>query len=300
VQTSPKGLAFLTRHEGVVLRAYRDVAGVWTIGAGLTATSGVVKPAHGMQISRDEADRLLGLALARQYEPDVARAMPNARQHEFDGAASFHFNTGAIGRAKWVGRWRAGDDEGVEAGLGGWVRARGKVVAGLVARRRAEAALILRGNYGSVAGEKPQATPRHARIVAPVNDPEAIRRALVTLGYKPGAVPGTILAEAVLAFQRDHDLTADGIIGRATDATIGRALAARASAGKLAGGGVVAGAGTQLPPSDAIPADLSQFLPVVAGIVVVAGLVLAWRYRDIIAARIQSRAPRVAAFLRRI
>lgn len=43
-QTSPEGLAFLERHEGVVLRAYRDVVGVWTIGAGLTAASGVVKP----------------------------------------------------------------------------------------------------------------------------------------------------------------------------------------------------------------------------------------------------------------
>ncbi|PKQ05250.1 MAG: hypothetical protein CVT71_02000, partial [Alphaproteobacteria bacterium HGW-Alphaproteobacteria-10] len=41
----------------------------------------------------------------------------------------------------------------------------------------------------------------------------------------PGGAPGPILKAAVLAFQRDHDLTPDGIVGRATKATIDRALA---------------------------------------------------------------------------
>ena len=51
MQLSDKGLAFLETHEGVVLKAYRDPVGVWTIGAGLTAASGVVKPKAGMVIT---------------------------------------------------------------------------------------------------------------------------------------------------------------------------------------------------------------------------------------------------------
>ena len=102
MQTSAEGVAFIERHEGVVLTAYRDPVGIWTIGSGLTAASGVVKPKAGMKISKAEAARLLSKALATNYEPAVARTMPGARQHEFDGGVSFHFNTGAIGRASWV------------------------------------------------------------------------------------------------------------------------------------------------------------------------------------------------------
>lgn len=298
MRTSPKGLAFLERHEGVVLRAYRDSAGAWTIGTGLTARSGVVTPKYGMMITADEAQRLLGLALARQYEPAVARAMPTARQHEFDGAVSFHFNTGAIGRAGWVRRWRLGDDDGVAAGLDQWVRAGGKVLAGLVARRKAEAALILRGNYGS--GPKPVAVPdRHARISGPVADPEAIRRGLIALGYKPGGTPGPILYGAVVAFQRDHDLTPDGVVGRATAATLARALAAgRKTRGTVATGSAGAVA-SQIPGADAL-VDPATVLIAAAAFAVVALAITAWRYRDIVAARIGSRAPGLAAILRRI
>lgn len=299
MQTSAKGLEFLTRHEGVVLKAYRDLAGVWTIGAGLTAASGVVTPKSGMQIAATEADRLLSLALARNYEPAVRAALPGARQHEFDGAVSFHFNTGAIGRATWVTRWHAGDDEGVETGLARWVRAGGKVVQGLVVRRAAEARLILHGDYGRSAVPLGRQSGAHARIVPPVDDPEAIRRGLITLGYKPGATPGPILKEAVIAFQADHDLAADGIVGRATMATIGRALAARRKAGASVGAGGVAAAASQAPAAETL-ADPGIMLAVAVAIAAVALAVTAWRYRDVVAARIRSRAPRLAAYLRRI
>ena len=44
MQTSAQGIVALELEEGVVLKAYRDAVGVWTIGAGLTASSGVVRP----------------------------------------------------------------------------------------------------------------------------------------------------------------------------------------------------------------------------------------------------------------
>jgi len=101
-EISPAGLEQLVAEEGEVLRAYRDVAGVWTIGVGLTAASGVVTPKAGMVITKAESRRLLAAALKRRYEPAVAAAMLGAPAHAFDGAVSFHFNTGAIARASWV------------------------------------------------------------------------------------------------------------------------------------------------------------------------------------------------------
>jgi hypothetical protein len=84
-----KGIAFLEAHEGVVLTAYRCPAGVWTIGAGLTAASGVVTPSPGMTISRAEAGRLLKLALARNYEPAVRNAMGPVDRGNFEHGAVF-------------------------------------------------------------------------------------------------------------------------------------------------------------------------------------------------------------------
>ena len=60
---SEPGIAMLEAEEGVVLRAYRCPAGVWTIGAGLTAASGVVVPQAGMVITPAEASALLARAL---------------------------------------------------------------------------------------------------------------------------------------------------------------------------------------------------------------------------------------------
>ena len=113
MQTSERGIAFNERLEGVVLRAYRCPAGKWTIGAGLTAASGVVDPGPGMVITVEDASRLMALALRKKYEPAVARAMPGAKQHAFDGGVSFHWNTGAISRASWVPAWASGNMAGM-------------------------------------------------------------------------------------------------------------------------------------------------------------------------------------------
>lgn len=147
MKTSARGIAFLKRHEGVKLTAYRCPAGVWTIGAGLTAATGVVTPRAGMTITAEEADRLLARALVK-YEAAVARAMPGASQVEFDAGVSFHFNTGAIGRAQWVAAWRSGDWAETERRLTrNWITADGQVMRGLQRRRAEEFALLRSGDY---------------------------------------------------------------------------------------------------------------------------------------------------------
>lgn len=303
MHTSAKGRADIKLHEGEVLKAYRCPAGILTIGVGLTSASGVVKVKPGMQITREESDRLLTAALRQNYEPRVAKAMPKAKQHEFDGGVLFDFNTGAIHRASWVKGWMEQNWVKVEEGLKRWTKGGGKVLPGLVRRREDEYQMIRFGRYASdkntARTAKPADNTRSARIALPLSRAEVqeVWEAFRKLGFNPGPDNDEISVEAVRAFQKKHDLTVDGILGRATLSTLQRALDARDKAVPAVGVPAVAGA------SEASGADdILTGLPWVADAVLVGGAVyglwLAWRYRDQIASAIQSPLPRVAAFLR--
>lgn len=299
MQTSDKGVAFIERHEGVATKAYRDPVGVWTIGAGLTKASGVVRPRAGMTITRERASELLATALRRNYEPAVARAMPGAAQHEFDGGVSFHFNTGAIHRASWVEAWRRRDWDAVSDRIRLWRKAQGRVLPGLERRRADEFRLIRHGEY---AGSAPRTRWQSASFVVPVEAGQRgeIRGALRALGYEPGPETAKIARAAVERFQADHDLVVDGLIGRATLSTLQRRIDARGkaneAAGAAAGAGGVAGAGeTGLVP---VLPDWVVWAALAAGAVFVVWT--AWRYRDAIAAKLQRRLPAIARMLRSV
>lgn len=307
MQTSDRGVAAIELEESVVLRAYRCPAGRWTIGAGLTAASGVVRPAAGMVISAKEARRLLKLALTRNYEPAVAKAMREAQQHEFDAGVSFHFNTGAIGRASWVKAWRNRNWPVVEVKIKLWNKGGGKVLPGLVRRRVTEFLMLRDGLYPAL--DAPQrAAPKLARIALNLSGLEIdnIRAAMRGLGYEPGREEVGVLEAAVRQFQRDHDLTVDGIVGRATLSTLQRRIDAKSKTMKAAGstgagsGAVAAGATT--PAADAQP--VADFAGAAGWVIIGVGLIwlaiLAWRYRDVIAAKIENRLPDLAAKLRSI
>ncbi len=271
MRTSDQGLEMLEGEEGVVLRAYRCPAGVWTIGTGLTAASGVVKPKKGMTITREENRRLTRLALARNYEPRVARALGAVAQHVFDGAVSFDWNTGAILRARWVGEFLAGRIATAALRFKQWNKAGGKVLAGLTARRGREWTLIEFGRYPAGASS--------------VSEPADYAADLRALGYREAK-----LGQAVRAFQAEHGLTVDGIVGPATRATIARVKAERQAdkaTGAASAGGATAGGGAEVTvnpaPGSTEGVDLSTLLWALGGALVlgltVYLLFLAWRYR---------------------
>lgn len=277
MKTSSKGVAFIAEHEGVVTRAYRDVAGVWTIGVGHTASAGPPTPKAGMTITREEAFAVLSRDLPA-YERRVGTALGSVPQSAFDGGVSFDFNTGAIARASWVTAYRAGDRGRARQGLLAWTRAGGRHVAGLVRRREAEARLIFEGDYGRVGAE------------AGGTDVAVLQRQLATLGFYRGAVDGIagpLTKAAVLAYQKAHpDLVADGIAGPATRASLARDMAARAGAATAAAGAAVAGlAGAVAVPGEAWLVGIAAFALVLA----LAGTVLAWRYRGEIRRRFTRR-----------
>lgn len=317
---SPKGRKFLYGHEGVVLKAYRDAVGVLTIGAGLTSASGVITVKPGMTITAEENDRLVDLALQRNYIPRVVKALgDSASQVAIDAGASFDYNTGKILSASWVKSFLAGNAADTRKRLGLWNKGGGKVLPGLTRRRSEEADILLLGEYpasveAAVVTASASDTSRFAVFVISVTtaEIEAIRDGFVSIGYDPGNAVGKIARSAVEKFQTAYDLTVDGKIGRATLSTLQRELDARRktanAATATAAASPVAAVGGEFGPSSIDPAtiDLSG-LPEHAGAwllgaVITAGLVyggwLAWSYRDIVAVRLTARFPKLAAKLR--
>ena len=231
---SSRGLDFVVRHEGFVSRAYRDVAGHITIGTGFTNGSRVavemLGPIRiGMTVTRQQNDRVLAEAFAREYGPPVDRALPDASQYEIDAGCSYSFNCGPGAMSdSWVELWRSGlKYEAGERLKVSRVTVNGKKLKGLANRRAAEARLLTTGDYGSGAPAQEAGSDYMAK--------------LRELGYR-----------SVIAFQKHHpNLADDGVLGPATRAQIDRDLAARRE-----GKGVAIGVG--------IAAFLAQYGPFVA------------------------------------
>ena len=96
----------------------------------------------GTRWTQAQADEQFERDLER-YATDVVKAIGKAAtsQPQFDALVSFHYNTGAIGRATLTRLHKAGDFAGAANEFGKWVRAGGRVLPGLVKRRAAEANL---------------------------------------------------------------------------------------------------------------------------------------------------------------
>lgn len=110
----------------------------WTIGWGATGP-GI---GAGTVWTREECDRRLAADIER-HARDVVQAIGDAptSQAQFDALVSFHYNTGAIARSTLLKRHLAGDHADAAKEFHRWVYAAGRVLKGLIRRRRAEAAL---------------------------------------------------------------------------------------------------------------------------------------------------------------
>ena len=141
MEISQKGLDLIKSFEGCRLTSYQDAGGVWTIGYGHT---GNVAPFTA--ITQQQADAFLRYDL-RNAEKYVNKYnnVYHFTQGQFDALVSFTYNAGA-GNLKKLLNGGNKPIELVKLDLPETcIRAKGKVLKGLIRRREAEANLM--GDY---------------------------------------------------------------------------------------------------------------------------------------------------------
>ena len=158
MRVSDAAKAMIKHHEGVRMRPYRCPALLWTVGVGH-----VIDPKHtsipfnerrnlpipdgwDRILSMGEVDAILSQDLAR-FERGVARLCPVAFSDQgiFDSLCSFSFNVG-LGNLQRSGlrmKTNRGEFEEAAQEFLKWTKAGGRVLPGLVKRRRDEMAMFL-------------------------------------------------------------------------------------------------------------------------------------------------------------
>lgn len=138
---SDRGFALTKGFEGLRLEAYRDVAGVWTIGYGHTG-SGVTA---GLVWTQEQAEAALAADLGWAVMCVNQHVSADLTQNQFDALVDFCFN---VGPGAWLNstllrQVNLGNFERAAAQFLLWVKAGGQKVEGLVRRRQAERELFL-------------------------------------------------------------------------------------------------------------------------------------------------------------
>jgi lysozyme len=140
MKTSFNGINLIKQFEGLRLKAYQDVVGIWTIGFG-TITN--VKP--GDVIMEEKAIEFLQHDLEK-FEATINKYVTvPINQNQFDALACFCYNvgSGAFMKSTLLKCLNAGDMIGASKQFLAWNKAGGKVVSGLTKRRAAESKLFL-------------------------------------------------------------------------------------------------------------------------------------------------------------
>lgn len=155
----------IIEHEAIVPEAYKDSRGIWTWGVGVTSASGHrVHPRY--KDKPQTIERCLEVyewLLRTKYLPEVLTAFRGREltEYQLGGALSFHWNTGAIGKADWVRNWCAGQHDAAHTAFMNWATPKE-----IIGRRKAERSLFFDGIWTSDGHvtvydvAKPSYTPR--------------------------------------------------------------------------------------------------------------------------------------------
>lgn len=140
MKISDEGINLIKHFEGCELEAYQCAAGVWTIGYG--STHGVEE---GDVWSQEKADYMLIKELEDEYEKYVNDMVTvPLNQCQFDALVSWVYNLGPnnFKKSTLLKVLNSGDYGGVFEQIIRWNKANGKVLEGLMRRRKAEALMF--------------------------------------------------------------------------------------------------------------------------------------------------------------
>jgi len=136
--TGERGIKLIKSFEGVRLTSYRCPAGVLTVGYGHT---GDVK--QGLHITTQDAETLLKKDLKR-FEKHVSNSvyLVELNQNQFDALISLTFNCGYVIKIGLKTDLNAADYESATNRILSYCHVKGKVLNGLLRRRKAEVNLF--------------------------------------------------------------------------------------------------------------------------------------------------------------
>lgn len=152
---SQNGINFIKQNEGLRLNAYLDSVKIPTIGYGNTQYEDGTKVKMGDKVTKERAE-LLFKYWAQDFASKVNKLVKaEVNQNQFDSLVSFSYNIGmgAFGKSTLLKKVNIKPcDPSIEDEFMRWVRGGGRVLPGLIKRRRQEWLL-----YSSIS--KPSSSP---------------------------------------------------------------------------------------------------------------------------------------------
>lgn len=140
MKTSEAGIETLKELEGVRHKAYLDTGGVWTNGAGHTGPDVY----EGQIVDDNQINQWLKDDVAEAEDAVNRLVTVPLTQNQYDALVSFVYNLGEgqFKKSTLLRRLNAKDYEGARNEFKRWVYDNGKLIAGLVKRRYAEAEMF--------------------------------------------------------------------------------------------------------------------------------------------------------------
>lgn len=139
-----KGIPIIRKFEGLKLQAYLCPANIWTIGYGSTFYENGSKVQQGDKITLDRADKLL-FFVVQKFDTEVSKLVKSKiNDNQLGALTSFAFNVGAgnLAKSTLLKKVNANpNDPTIRDEFNRWITSNGKVLNGLVTRRKAEADL---------------------------------------------------------------------------------------------------------------------------------------------------------------
>lgn len=134
----------IKQFEGLKLQAYKDIAGIWTIGYGLTRYPDGTKVKQGDKITQQQAEAYFQETLQKFAQGVEDSIKTKVNNNQFAALVSFAYNVGlnAFKESTLLKLVNENpNNPAIEAQFMRWVNAGGRPVQGLVNRRRHEANL---------------------------------------------------------------------------------------------------------------------------------------------------------------
>ena len=138
------GADLIKEFEGCKLKAYQCSAKKWTIGYGNTFFEDGTPVVAGNAITQQKAEQLFEI-IANEFADKVDKVVTaNVSENQFGALVSFAYNCGIanLQKSTLLKKVNANpNDQSIKAEFAKWNKAGGKVLAGLIRRREAEANL---------------------------------------------------------------------------------------------------------------------------------------------------------------